>query len=1124
MTALEEQNEGPDAVIPWAPRLIMTGRIFRLPVQAAADVSPDLRADGFEVVDRRWAARDEAHFYYLRSPKQPGDYDISVGAGKTESKVTVQVRSLGDLRQPFEYNGAWWPRRWPLGKSWHSTKGRQTLQETPVSAVNEKTLDWWTSQDDVTLWRQLPPAEFARAHYVNVHQGCPHCGTAIFARHGGFYPWKHNHVPYDLKSECPNCGSVFPSNDLAANDFSSGDLVDDGFGYFDAEGHVYLFAAVCHRDLVSDYTSPVQALTARLRSGNFDAGIARQLGLLLLRWSAEEIYVAAAPPFRHGPSQEVEKAWDWGQPDWASQEDPIAALYRKGSLRYAIDIPGVGDALALAYDTIWPFVRSDDELVERARSLGLDLDGPQDAADLIEESLASLMQCSIDGAGLSNKPRISEGVLTVLRCLDRPDAGDVMEWLYDLGPDRLRVFATNNFTPDGVPPEASGGYNNTHTCGLFSLEYQLRELRQLWPDAYPLSLFPSQMADPRVGRILLAPYEIAMLGKLPFHFGDGGSSGVQGKLGDDVFLDPLNRRTLDRAVEYLEDSPAADIRDASLKKKHRRLGNTVQDGVGIAILRTGERPERAAAGIVYGDAPWHRHMDLLDVQLYAFDHPFLSDLGYPQSWAHVENWEGNWATHNSVWAVVPDVKPLGLPFDTPWHYLKALAGRGRLVRTLFADGGVQVVEVEARRWAFDAERLRWFDPGVRYRRLVALVETDGEGVALIDLARISGGSEHWRICRGLEGSFDIDGDSPSLLPGTLAGAHVSRGDTGAIDHPDHGGLAWMDDVAALGEAATWRSAWSSSRDPGVSLDLHQLNTTPGTEVFTARATAVMGTPEESKYRYQPVAWKRRPAPESSSSTTTCIDLLFEPRTGEATVARAEAIGVDEGDSTASGVLLETRGGRRICLYWAPGGGSPDSETRFADGTVLEGSLAVVEGIRAIGVGACRLDQGGKRFSFPHPRQQGTVVALDRGACTVEIEGITRLAPGDRIVVNPAGRGHTYRIEEVTELGGGRHRLRLDVTSVLGRARIASADAVALELDFYIITRTGNLHQTRLEREADGAWQVIEEAVNADAYSTLLHLDHPLAPDAAAGEWVAAVDYVVGDPVLLEAVNHGAQRP
>ena len=84
--------------------------------------------------------------------------------------------------------------------------------------------------------------------------------------------------------------------------------------------------------------------------------------------------------------------------------------------------------------------------------------------------------------------------------------------------------------------------------------------------------------------------------------------------------------------------------------------------------------------------------------------------------------------------------------------------------------------------------------------------------------------------------------------------------------------------------------------------------------------------------------------------------------------------------------------------------------------------------------------------------------------------------------------------------------------------------MALELDFFIITRTGNLHQTRLEREADGAWQVIEEAVNADAYSTLLHLDHPLAPDAAAGEWVAAVDYVVGDPVLLEAGNHGAQRP
>jgi len=1121
VTALEQASHSSGNMIPWAPRIIMTGRVFRLPVQTGG-APPDLRAGAFEIVDSRWSDRDGAHFYYLRSPSNPGDYDISVRADQQESgSVTIQVRSLSDLRRPFEYNGAWWPRRWPLGKRWSSAKTRQTLQDTPRSVVDEEALNWWTSQDDATLWRQLPPAEYARAHYVNVHQGCPHCGTAIFARHGGFYPWKHNHLPYDLKSECPNCAAIFPSNDLAAGDFSSGDLVDDGFGYFDDEGHVYLFAAVCHRDLVSAYTSPIQTLTERLRSEkDFDAGIARQLGLLLLRWSAEEIYVAAAPQFRHGPSQEVEKAWDWGQPDWASEEDPIAALYRKGSLRYAIDIPGVGDVLALAYDTIWSFIKSDHELVDRACALGLDLTGPQDAADLIEESLAALMQCSIDGAGLSNKPRISEGVLTLLRCLDRPDARDVMEWLYDLGPDRLRVFATNNFTPDGVPPEASGGYNNTHTCGLFSLEYQLRELRRLRPDAYPVSLFPSQMADPRVGRILLAPYEIALLGKLPFHFGDGGSAGVQGKLGDDVFLDPLDRLTLDRAVEYLDDFPAAaQTRDRALKKQHRQLGATVQDGVGIAILRTGECPERAAAGLVYGDAPWHRHMDLLDVQLYAFDRPFLSDLGYPQSWANVENWEGNWATHNSIWAVVPEVSPLELPFDTPWHYLKALAGRGRLVRTLFADG-VQIVEVEARRWAFDAARLRWFDPGVTYRRLVALVETDGEGVVLIDLARISGGSEHWRVCRGLEGTFDLGSLGSSPRAGTLAGIHVSRGDTDAIDHPDHGGLAWMDDVAAIGDAAAWQSAWRSRHEPEVHLDLHQLSTTPGTECLTARATAVMGSPQESRYHYQPVAWKRQPPPESAD-TTTCIDLLFEPRTDQATVARAETIAVAEGDATASGVLIETRGGRRICLYWAPRGNAADAVTRFADGAVLEGALAVVDGTRALGVGARRLDQSSGRFTFSHPRQQGTIQALDRSACTIDVKGITRVAPGDRIIVNPSGRGHTYRDEVVTKLGAGRQRLRLDVTSVLGRARIASAEAAALELDFFIITRTGNLHRTRLEREADGAWQIIEEAVNVDAYSTLLHLDGPLSP-AAAGEWVAAVDYVVGDPGFLETVKHGNQ--
>ena len=200
---------------------------------------------------------------------------------------------------------------------------------------------------------QLPGAELPKAHFANCHQGCPNCGTAIF-RFSGFYPWVRNHHPCDFKSECPNCGSVYPSNDLADEDYISGEYPDDGYGCFDAEGHIYLFAATYHRDQCRSFNSGIAAMTHALRAGGFDEARARQLGLLLLRYAEEELYLASVPQFRYGPSKGVEEPWDWGQPDWADELDPVQALRAKGSIRYSIDTPYLIECLALAYDTVWP--------------------------------------------------------------------------------------------------------------------------------------------------------------------------------------------------------------------------------------------------------------------------------------------------------------------------------------------------------------------------------------------------------------------------------------------------------------------------------------------------------------------------------------------------------------------------------------------------------------------------------------------------------------------------------------------------------------------------------------------------------------------------------------------------
>ena len=260
-------------------------------------------------------------------------------------------------------------------------------------------------------------------------------------------------------------------------------------------------------------------------------------------------------------------------------------------MRYSIDVPYISETLALAYDAVWPLLQQDGELAERACDQGLPTAAPQDLVALVEEMLACQLQCALDGGAASNLPRVSQGALVLLRALDRPDAEDVLTWLYDRGPDRLRTFGVNNFFPDGTPPEATGGYNSIHSNGLFALEHQLRALRQLHPQAYPESRFPSLVADPRAARVAAAPCEIATIGRSWLQFGDGSAPGSaaqlgkareDGKLATPVFHAPLDAEALSRAVEFTGDDRVAQLHASIAEGRRPPLGTTIHDGAGLA--------------------------------------------------------------------------------------------------------------------------------------------------------------------------------------------------------------------------------------------------------------------------------------------------------------------------------------------------------------------------------------------------------------------------------------------------------------------------------------------------------------------------------------------------------------
>ena len=160
----------------------------------------------------------------------------------------------------------------------------------------------------------------------------------------------------------------------------------------------------------------------------------------------------------------------------------MVALYRKGLLRYSIDVPIIAQTMALAYDTVWPHIRQNNgNWLQRARALGLTMTDGGAGVQIVEEMLAVQLQCLMDGGGLSNFPRSSIGALVLLQALDRSDLEQPLEWLYAQSQERLRTFVSNNFFSDGTPPEATCLYNDTHSMGLFELEENLQRLRALTP-------------------------------------------------------------------------------------------------------------------------------------------------------------------------------------------------------------------------------------------------------------------------------------------------------------------------------------------------------------------------------------------------------------------------------------------------------------------------------------------------------------------------------------------------------------------------------------------------------------------------------------------------------------------
>jgi len=156
---------------------------------------------------------------------------------------------------------------------------------------------------------------------------------------------------------------------------------------------------------------------------------------------------------------------------------------------------------------------------------------------------------------------------------------------------------------------------------------------------------------------------------------------------------------------------------------------------GLAILRSGEGTNARAAWLDYDSGERHGHADGMNLGLFAKGLDLLPDFGYPPvqfgGWtAPRADWYKQTAAHNTVTVDGQNTKS-GSGRTTLWF-------DGQRLRVVRASGANLI-------------------GGQQFERTLALVDLSGKDSYLIDVFRVSGGSEHTRFLHGHFGQVSSHG-------------------------------------------------------------------------------------------------------------------------------------------------------------------------------------------------------------------------------------------------------------------------------------------------------------------------------------------------------------------------------
>ena len=1121
----------------YAPDIVGVDRMFMvaLNVPAAAPEIAVTFPDNVTMFDRTpLPAKTDQRRYYFRALKPAEQVEIRFAHPAGEVVVPILIWSFDDLREFRELKGVQLPRRWPLGETLPELKQERTVTtEAEIEALKGRSAgrgDTWAAMSDDDIWAMQPDSTIPRWHWVNVTHGCPVHGTEIY-EHRAYYPWiKDTTFPYNWKIECPVGNELYPSNDFANGDMTSGDFPDDGFGGACLHnGKKYGFIAetaqaYCHQML------QVAPDCARAYLATGDVRYLHKSLVAFSRLAAEYAYLATMTQHRHRNRRtQVDRL---GPAPFS--EGP--SLGGSGFTVYCIDQPGYQWGHAEAYDMIFPDIEKDPEIIPYLQGKGFDINTAEDVRRLLEENLFAVwMQGAMDGSTSSNEPYHQRGLARMAEMLNYERGDEFMDWLYD-GAGKMRIFVPNTFFRDGAPYESTGGYNGMHVTALGPIIESIEHLRELRPEVYPEEKYPALSKSRRYRNVFDFCMDSVTIDRSFPQIGDTGSYPSYSRLpritwhsasaaafehAYRLFREPKFAWALVHSPGWQPSQGFPFTREEVEQEAAKwpddwNDGSSLHDGYGIAILRGGAGADKRALWLRYGRARSHTQDDIMDIGLDAYEGKILSHMGYPRNWGQ---WEPLWSCHH-----------LARQFPATSQTAKA---------QLLADAGpVHVAEARANAHVEFADDGTRQEPRPDYwqRRLLALVDVAPDRFYGVDFYRISGGEDHWWAFHCQDGGFAAEGiELTKQDGGTLAGPDVPYADAdwmkanGCSLHATYGWrghnfvFPHLYNVERGTSEQPWSADWELKTGEGLHTRLTVLEArgaepsdAPLQVNITDGKAASGGSPYEMKWI---MMHNRGDDPVRSQVLS-----LIEPYIGEPVIQEARPLslsGEDEAGFSAAACQLRLADRTDTIFYSAvPAVERTAEDFRFAgrfgfyaerDGEPVAMSL----------VGGTRLAKGGYGISIEQPEYRGKITKTERETETITISPAPpnpQAMVGAYVFIENPVRRIAYKVLEARQVGEDAE-LVLAGDSFIGTGKITGAeDFRVLTGTAFTLQRYGYYEGARLVNAEGTADYRINEVRSGQAAM----IDRETYPEAKADKlaaefpadtWFSVYDFGVGDEVV-----------